>query len=104
MVKIVEVTEKNLPFDLAADVKTHMVNDKDFYRKEYYPCMANIQSKIKSKDFNPIPLMQGMITKGCNQYSKKYDIPQDQFDNEFIRNLITDVMRDELPRMRKGEY
>ena len=99
-----EFDKENLPFDVANDVKVYMLNDKNFYRKHYYPCMANMQPKIKSKDFNPVAEMYTMVKEGCSAYSEAFDIPKENFDKQFLRNLISDIMKDELPKLRKGEY
>ena len=103
MVKIVEVTEQGLPFDLVTDVRTHMVNDKDFYRKEYYPCMASLQSKVKEGSCTNEDVMP-MILKACKSYSAKYDVPTKEFGKGILDQLAADILKDELPRLRKGEY
>ena len=103
MVKIVEVTEQGLPFDLATDVKTYMINDPHFYRKEYYPCMASLQSKVKEGSCTNEDVMP-MILKACKSYANKYDVSSKDFSKEILTQLASDILKDELPRMRKGEY
>ena len=101
--KIFEITEKNLPFDLAADVKTHMVNDKDFYRQEYYPCMVGLQKKVKegsctNEDVKP------MVLKACKSYMSKYNVPEGAFTKEVTMQLASEILKDELENLRQGEY
>jgi hypothetical protein len=103
MVKIVEVTENKLPFDLATDIKAHMANDKDFYRQEYYPCMCNLQKKVKEDSCTNEDVMP-MILKACKSYADKYDVPAKEFTKDIRKQLATDILKDELPRLRKGEY
>lgn len=103
MVKIYEVTEKDLPFDLAADVKTFAINDKDFYRREYYPCMTDLQKKVKEgsctkEDVKP------MVLKACKSYMSKYGVPEGAFTKEITSQLMSEIFKDELPKLRKGEY
>ena len=34
--------EEELPFDIVDDAHVHMKNDKEFYRKEYYPTISKV--------------------------------------------------------------
>jgi len=103
MVKIVEVTENRLPFDLVTDVKAHMSNDPEFYRKEYYPCMCGLQSKVKEGSCTNEDVMP-MVLKACTSYMEKYQLPEEEFTTEVKRELASSVLKDELPNLKKGEY
>jgi hypothetical protein len=103
MVKIVEVTESRLPFDLVSDVKAHMANDPQFYRKEYYPCMCGLQKKVKEGSCTNEDVMP-MVLKACKSYMEKYDIPEEEFTKDVRIKLASEVLKDELPNLKKGEY
>ena len=106
MVRLVEFEPKELPFDIVQDMKTFMLNDKMFYRKAYYPCMVGLQNKVSSGvDYDVSEMMSPTIEAACNEYSKKFDIPKEQLLNaEQKHALISEIMKDELPRLRRGEY
>lgn len=103
MVRIVEVTERRLPFDLVTDVKAHMANDTEFYRKEYYPCMYGLQKKVKEGSCTNEDVMP-MVLKACDSYMNKYGIPEEEFTTEVKRELASSILKDELPNLRKKEY
>ena len=104
MVRLVEFEKEEMPYDLANDVKVYMLNDKNFYRKQYYPCMVKLQSNIKRSAYDPVADIESMVKKGCGAYCKKYDANPKLFDKDFMKNLVNDILKDETPRLRKGEY
>lgn len=104
MVRLVEFETDQNSYDLANDVKVYMLNDKNFYRKHYYPCMVKMQSNIKNSDYDPVQELKPMVKQGCRAYSKKYDTNPKEFHRDFLKNLVNDILKDETPRLRKGEY
>jgi superfamily I DNA and RNA helicase len=106
MVRLVEFVQEELPFDVVQDMKIFMNNDKLFYRKSYYPCMVSLQRKVSSgKEYDVNEMLKPTIEAACNEYSKKFDIPREQLlkDNQ-VDELVSEIMKDELPRLRRGEY
>ena len=106
MVRLVEFETKELPFNVVHDMKTFMNNDKIFYRKSYYPCMVDLQKRVNAKkEYDVREVLDPVIERACEAYSKKYDIPKEQLLTAQQRHdLISEIMKDELPRLRKGEY
>ena len=83
--KIFEFTDNDEPklnFDSIEDLCIFMRNDPMFYRKQFFPCMANISDKIDSdgkcdpnKDIGPCVDMHVMliaINMICHMILKHY--------------------------------
>ena len=69
--------EEELPFDIVDDAHVHMKNDKEFYRKEYYPTISKVADMHRGpKDFDPKEYMMPMINRGINSYCKNNFSPR----------------------------
>ena len=67
MVRLVEFTDEMvLDYDLMDDLFHYMMNDDDFYRKNYYPTM----NKCKQTGDNEavMPLIDSCIKEYCTKY------------------------------------
>ena len=100
--------EEELPFDIVDDAHVHMKNDKEFYRKEYYPTISRIADMHRGpKDFDPKEYIMPMINKGINSYCKKYDIarmPDDIFKNDHRKALFDKIYNEEMEQISQGDY
>ncbi len=101
-------SKPNLGFDVVSDLHVHMKNDPMFYRKQYYPTIANMQDRLKQG--NPIDTkkaMLPMVNKGINHYCAKYSIPkrpEDLMQSEEIDALIEKIYGEEMELIEKGDY
>tara|TARA_Y100000389_G_scaffold97020_1_gene93787 strand:+ start:77 stop:418 length:342 start_codon:yes stop_codon:yes gene_type:complete len=70
--EIFDMKQDSMPFNVIDDVHFHMINDEEFYRKHYMPCMDKMKSETNEK------VIQGHIMPLCdkalNHYCLKYDI------------------------------
>ena len=62
--------EPKIDFDLVDDVYFYMMNDDDFYRKNYYPAMN------KCKQTGDNEMLKPLIDTCIKEYCTKYKIPQ----------------------------
>ena len=77
--------EPKIDFDLVDDVYFYMMNDDDFYRKNYYPAMN------KCKQTGDNEMLKPLIDTCIKEYCTKYKIPQqiaDQITPENKNKLI----------------
>jgi len=105
MVRAVEF-EKEIPFDIIEDLKVFMRNDPMFYRKDYLPCMCELQNKIKQKDNDYQSVLGPMIEKACKLYNAKYDVTKKDklLDDTQYQECMASIMHDENKALRNGEY
>ena len=100
--------KKGLPFDVVEDTLCYMRNDPMFYRKQYYPAIANMQDQLKSGNpVNPKEAMLPMVKQGINHYCAKYNIPrkpEDLLQDEEINALVEKIYGDEMELIRQGDY
>jgi hypothetical protein len=109
--KIFEFTDNDGPklnFDSIEDLCIFMRNDPMFYRKQFFPCMANISDKIDSdgkcdpnKDIGPC------VDNACNAYCNQYDLPHDPktlFPIEDRRSIVSKIYSEEMPNIKQGMY
>jgi|SRR5210317_1374832 len=112
--KLFELDDKNmdfepkLDFDVADDLLTYMRNDKEFYRREYYPMMVALQKDIQDgNDVDFKEKLNPMIDNACGKYTKQYKIPmksKELIDDADREKLISMMMDDEQDLLRKGDY
>ena len=96
----------NLPYDVVDDVKSYILNDKDFYRRSYYPAMCKMQAQMKSGKISPLTLAP-VIDKACAGYCSKFNIPKepkDLLDKSEKVELIQRLIADERENLEKGEF
>jgi hypothetical protein len=104
MVKIVEFVQPkdsvDAPYDKLDDLHQYMINDRDFYRKRYYPTMCGLK-KISSKDLLP------MIDEACGNYVEKFNIvdPVEKFfSNNERKELAAKIYASEMNNYKRGVY
>jgi len=98
--------DDSLPFDVIDDVKAYMLNDKDFYRRSYYPAMCKLQDQMKSGKLSPLTLAP-VIDKACEGYCSKFNIPKQPnklLDKSEKVELMQRLIADERENLEKGEF
>ena len=74
--KLNEVQEKQqdeIPFDVAEDLAIFMRNDPMFYRKTFFPAMADVSDKMEKGDsIDPAVMLKPIVDQGVKGYCKKY--------------------------------
>lgn len=81
--------EPRLDYDLVDDVYFYMMNDDDFYRKQYYPTMNKCKQTGDNEAFMPV------IDSCIKEYCTKYKIPKqiaDQITSEDKKMLMQRIM------------
>ena len=108
--RIVELAgiDDGLNFDVIDDAHIHMKNDRDFYRKEYYPAMCKIAELTKGrKVFDPKMIVMPLVDKGVNSYCKKYNLakmPDEVFKKDHRQALYDKIYSEEIEQINNGEY
>jgi hypothetical protein len=111
MVKILEFHEPintGLNFDIVDDTCVHMRNDPMFYRKEYFPAIAQIADmQREGTNDNPQDILMPMIEKGITDYCTKYKIarhPDEIFRDDDRKAIFDKIYKEEMKQIEKGEY
>ena len=110
MVRIVEFNEPvntDLKFDLVDDTSFYMRNDPEFYRKEYFPCMAKMADKHGAGQKVDRTMVMNMVERGINNYVKKYNLgrsPEDIFKQPDRDALIDKLFSEEMAQIKAGDY
>jgi len=110
MVKIVEFhnqVNSNFNFDIVDDASYYMRNDPNFYRKQYFPCMAKLADKHSEGQKVDRTMIMDMIEQGINGYVKQYNLgrsPEDVFKQPDRDALIDKLFSEEMDQIKRGEY
>jgi len=81
--------EPKLDYDLMDDVYFYMMNDDDFYRKQYYPTMNKCKQTGDNEALMPV------VDSCIKEYCTKYKIPKqiaDQITSEDKKMLMQRIM------------
>ena len=81
--------EPQLDYDLMDDVYFYMMNDDDFYRKQYYPTMNKCKQTGDNEALMPV------VDSCIKEYCTKYRIPKqiaDQITSEDKKMLMQKIM------------
>lgn len=91
-------------FDVGADLQEFMVNDSEFYRQHYYPCVYKLpQVEPRRAMFN----IKNMIECGVKLYAEKFDVEQEvqeSFGKDQINELAKGIYELEMQNCRAGMY
>ena len=100
--------QDEIPFDVVEDLTIFMRNDPMFYRKTFFPAMADVSDKMeRGESIDPLVMMKPVVNKGVNSYCKKFikdRRPEDIFTAEDISACATKIQAEELPNIKKGMY
>ena len=104
---IADLGHDDAGYDLVDDVVVFMRNDRDFYRRHYYPVMSKISKKYKETKTIDQNIAKPMIEKAVSAYCKKYNInkaPNKLFTKEDIVAILDMLFDEESDEIRNGEY
>lgn len=86
-----ETEEKKIDFDLYDDLIHYMMNDSDFYRKEYYPVHAKFQSECKEDSTPSAESFKNVVTSAYSQYKDKFDLIE--LDEQLTGEDLTEICK-----------
>jgi hypothetical protein len=98
--------DDGLPYDVIDDIKEFILNDKDFYRRTYYPHMCMLQKDMKKGNMSTKTLFP-VVEKACESYCSTFNIPKDPktlLDKSEKVELIQRLIADERKNLEKGEF
>ena len=78
-----------IDYDIIEDIYSFMVNDNDFYRRNYFPVVDEFQTKGKTEKMMP------MIDMAIQQYFKKFNVPariENAIGDEDKKVLMTKII------------
>lgn len=97
-----------LDFDNVEDLCIFIRNNPMFYRKQFFPCMANISDKLDAgKKCDPVKDIGPCVDNACDAYCDTYDLPHDPktlFPVDDRRAAIEKLYAEEMPNVKKGMY
>jgi hypothetical protein len=108
--KLFEVEEKQdeVPFDVVEDLAIFMRNDPMFYRKTFFPAMADVSDRMeRGESVDPAMFIAPVVDKGVNSYCKKFvkdKRPEDIFTTEDKTSCVKKIQAEELSNIKKGMY
>ena len=109
--KLFELDNRNedqLPFDVVDDLVIFMRNDPMFYRKAFFPAMADVSDKLEKGDsIDPAIMLKPVIDKGVNNYCSRFikdKRPEDIFTDEDKKSAVQKLYAEEMPNVKKGMY
>ena len=108
--KLFELDDKQeeIPFDVVEDLAIFMRNDPMFYRKTFFPAMADVSDKMeRGESIDPIVFIKPMVDKGINSYCKKFikdRRPEDIFTDADRNTCCKKIQAEEIPNVKKGMY
>jgi hypothetical protein len=97
----------DLGYDVVDDIVVFMRNDKNFYRKHYYPKMAEIAHNYKKTQQMNHESCNEMIDAAIPAYCKRYEIlqdPKDVFTKEDRSAIISLIFDEEEEQIKNGGY
>lgn len=96
-----------LPFDVSEDLKVYMTQDNDFYRRNLFPKMGEIQAAVNNGGKYDKKILLPVVEKAIVQYLQKFDIkkrPQDFMNDSQKLECISSILKDEMDNFREGKY
>ena len=103
-----ELKKEEIPFDIVDDLAIYMRNDPMFYRKTFFPAMADVSDRLGKGDaIDTLALIKPIIDKGAKSYCKKYipnKRPEDIFSKEDLDGCCKKIQSEEMPNIKKGMY
>jgi hypothetical protein len=110
--KLFELEDRNqedqIPFDVVEDLAIFMRNDPMFYRKTFFPAMADVSDKMeRGEEVDPAVMMRPVVDKGVNSYCNKFirdRRPEDLFTEQDRVKTVEKLCAEEIPHVKKGMY
>lgn len=106
--EIQEPQKNEVPFDVAEDLAIFMRNDPMFYRKTFFPAMADVSDRIERGDsVDPAIMLKPIVDQGVKGYCKKYiknKRAEDVFTEKDKKACVDKISAEEMPNIKKGMY
>jgi hypothetical protein len=101
-------TKEEVPFDVVDDLAIFMRNDPMFYRKTFFPAMADVSDKMeRGESIDPVVIIKPVVDKGADRYCKKFirgKRTEDIFTDEDKNACVKKIQAEEMPNIKKGMY
>jgi len=99
---------EDIPFDVVDDLAIFMRNDPMFYRKTFFPAMADASDKLeRGEAIDPVIMLKPVVDKGVKSYCKKYikdRRSEDIFTDDDKSACVKKIHAEEMPNIEKGMY
>jgi hypothetical protein len=100
--------EQRFDFDVVDDIIVFMRNDPMFYRKSFFPAMAQIADLHRAgKPVDKNKCLGSMVETALGAYCKKYgvaDVPDEIFNNDDRLQIIDKIFSEEMMQIKQGDY
>lgn len=96
-----------LPYDVIEDIIAYMRNDKNFYRKNTYPAMCDVQEKVQNGGKFDKKALFPMIEKACESYCSEYNVgkrPDEMLTDADKMECASRLLNAEKEAFRNKEY
>ena len=96
-----------LPWNMVDDLIVYMKNESNFYRKNLYPMLLNVQETVQNGNKFDKKKMIPIIDQAIKEYINKFEIkkrPEDLMTPSEKMECITKLLKDESEFFRKGDY
>lgn len=100
-------SDTDMGYDLVDDVVVHMQNNRDFYRRVYFPAMVEVSEKYKKTGKNDRSLATKIVDPAIESYCSAYNIkksPSKLFTKEDREAILDLVFEEESDEIINGEY
>ena len=69
------ITRDNIGYDILEDIYQYMLNDSEFFRKNFFPVAKRYSDNQKEMmEKNPMETWGGCVDKAINEYFEKFKI------------------------------
>jgi len=109
--KLFELQHNNkdeMPFDVVDDLIVFMRNDPMFYRKTFFPAMADASDKFhRGEKMDDVVILKPVVDKGIKSYCKRYikdRRPEEVFTSTDKKQCMQKIYSEEMPNIKKGMY
>ena len=100
--------QEEVPFDVVEDLVIFMRNDPMFYRKTFFPAMADASDKMdQGETVDPAVFLKPVVDKGVKHYCKKFIVnkrPEEIFTDADKSSCVSKIQAEEMPNIKKGMY
>jgi len=102
-----EPTDTNMGYDLVDDVVVYMQNNRDFYRRVYFPAMVEVSEKYKKTGKIDRSIAAKIVDPAIKSYCSAYDVkksPSKLFTKEDREAILDLIFEEETDEIINGEY
>ena len=100
--------DRKMPFNPVDDCAIYMRNDPMFYRKTFFPAMADVSDRMEKGDsIDPAIMLKPIVDQGVKGYCKKYikdKRAEDVFTEKDKKACVDKISAEEMPNIKKGMY